>query len=104
MSRRLTVAGSERVSPRTLRIHFESPDLAGFASPSPDDHLALFFSTPDGRELKRHYTPRAFDSARRRLSIDFFLHEGGVGSDWARDARPGDRLTIGGPKASRRER
>ena len=48
----------------------------------------------------RDYTPRAFDAVRRALTIDFVLHDAGPASDWARRAKPGDPLEIGGPRGS----
>ncbi|MEA0983788.1 siderophore-interacting protein, partial [Salmonella enterica] len=37
----------------------------------------------------------------RELALDFFIHDGGVASRWAMEAREGDTLTIGGPRGSR---
>lgn len=45
------------------------------------------------------YTP-LYDEARRELALDFFIHDGGVASRWAMEAREGDTLTIGGPRGS----
>ncbi|HSC86238.1 MAG TPA: siderophore-interacting protein, partial [Polyangiaceae bacterium] len=86
VSRRVTVSSVEPLTPRVLRIDFESPELEGFHSPAADDHIAIFFPSdeaPDG-ESKRHYTPRAFAPGVRRLTIDFVLHQAGPASDWAR--------------------
>lgn len=98
--RQLTVQRVESLTPRMLRLTLAGEELAGFVSPSPDDHIKVFFSTPDGSEAKRDYTPRSFNVAARTLNIDFALHEGGVGSEWARQARPGDQVQIGGPRGS----
>ncbi len=85
-----------------LRITFSSPDLADFSSPSPDDHIELFLPDPanPGQQVMRDYTPRAFDAARKILTLDFALHDAGPATAWALAAQPGDRLAIGGPKGS----
>lgn len=100
VGREVIVAEVESVSPRMLRLHFESPELEGFHSPAADDHIAIFPLSPEGEEVKRHYTPRAFDPARRRLTVDFALHEAGPATHWAERARVGDALSIGGPRSS----
>lgn len=116
--RRLRVTSNDRITPRMARIVVEGDDLEGFESPGFDDHIRLFFPPagatsvpqpdesgpsivwPGEKPLTRDYTPRAFDAARRRLTLDFVLHAGGLASDWAEAARPGDELCIGGPKGS----
>jgi NADPH-dependent ferric siderophore reductase len=115
--RRLTVLRTERLTPQMVRVHFASPDLAGFAAPGFDDHARLFFPVPGqdlpvpergGRGLvwpdpapaARDYTPRTFDTVAGVLAIDFVLHSHGVASDWAAAARPGDSVGMGGPRGS----
>lgn len=100
--RRLTVARREALTPGMLRIEFASPDLADFDSRSPDDHIKLFVpdaSSPQG-VVMRDYTPRAFDAARQTLTIDFALHDAGPATLWAKGAKPGDAIEIGGPRGS----
>lgn len=101
------------------RIEFGGEALAGFTSPGTDDHIKVFFPdaktgefhlpeiTEDGvvwkegvRPVARDYTPLAFDSDNQRLTLDFYRHDAGVASDWATQAKPGDRLAIGGPRGS----
>ena len=48
----------------------------------------------------RDYTPRAFDMAKKILTIDFALHDAGAATAWALGAKPGDPLEIGGPRGS----
>lgn len=98
--RTLTVRDSARITPAMLRILFEGPDLADFTSLAPDDHVKLFFATPDGGTEARDYTPRRFDPAAGTLAIDFAMHEAGPATRWALTARPGDMLTVGGPRGS----
>ena len=90
------------LTPKTRRIVFVSPELADFVSLGADDHIKVFAPDPASPQgvAMRDYTPRAFDIAGRALTIDFVLHEAGPASDWAREARPGDTLDIGGPRGS----
>jgi NADPH-dependent ferric siderophore reductase len=101
--RQLTVSSVESLTPRMRRIHFTSPELSDFRSPSPDDHIKLFFPVPGGQAgepVMRDFTPRAFDNARKTLAIDFALHGSGPATEWAAGARAGQTLEIGGPKGS----
>lgn len=99
--RRITVAAKEQLTPHMLRIRFESPDLVGFESAAPDDHVKLFVPADHpGEPAMRDYTPRAFDAARGLLTIDFALHDAGPATRWALAARPGDSVGIGGPRGS----
>ena len=100
--RLLTAANVIRLTPKMVRVDFTSPELEGVVSAAPDDHIKLFLpdpKAPDGRCM-RDYTPRAFDAARGVLTIDFALHESGPATDWARAAKVGDTLEIGGPRGS----
>ena len=100
--RRLTVERVTALSPKMRRIDFVSPELTDFESLSPDDHIKLFVpdaSEPRG-EAMRDYTPRAFDAALGRLTIDFALHQAGPATAWALAAKPSDAIDIGGPRGS----
>lgn len=116
--RDLTVKSKATVAGCFYRIVFTSPDLAGFSSQGFDDHVKVFFPpaggdfarpsvTDDGivwgegaRPVSRDYTPLAFDAALNELTLDFYIHDGGVASQWAENAAPGDTLLIGGPRGS----
>lgn len=115
--RNLTVLSSERITGCFQRLVFGGDDLTGFVSAGFDDHIKVFFPQPgssfapptitadgivwenDIRPASRDYTPM-FDAERNELTLDFYLHQSGVASDWASQARPGDRLTVGGPRGS----
>ncbi|NNC05370.1 siderophore-interacting protein [Corallococcus exiguus] len=97
--RSLVVSGVESVTPRMRRIHFASPDLADFNSPSPDDHIKLFFPRA-GEQVMRDFTPRSYDNRGQTLTIDFALHGSGPATEWAAGAKVGSTLEIGGPKGS----
>ena len=102
--RTLVVRRVERITPAMVRIAFAGPELDGFISPAPDDHVKLFVPGPDGALHGRHYTPRGFDAASQELLIDFALHgeaeaQGPV-TRWAQTAVPGASLVLGGPRGS----
>ncbi|HFZ8995719.1 TPA: siderophore-interacting protein [Citrobacter freundii] len=115
--RELTVLRAERISAGFQRIVLGGEALAGFSSQGFDDHTKVFFPQagshfippevteegvvwPEGvRPVSRDYMP-LYDPARHELALDFYIHEGGVASCWALGARPGDKLTIGGPRGS----
>lgn len=102
--RKLTVASVEPLTPRMLRVRFASPDLRDFSSGAPDDHIKLFFPEPGAPEgakpPARDFTPRAFDPAAGTLTVDFALHADGPSMRWARAAKAGTTLEIGGPRGS----
>ena len=99
--RTLTVSSIEYVTPHMLRFGLTSPDLHDFVSASHDDHIKLLFPN-DGEDgaatCMRDFTPRRFDGSN--LFVDFALHEAGPAMRWAKSARIGDLLQIGGPKGS----
>ena len=116
--RQLTVKSVQRVTPHLLRVVLTGDELEGFHSPGFDDHAKLFFPDPatgrltlptmgpegpvwpEGRPTMRDYTPRRHDAAAKTLEIDFALHEAGPATQWAENAKPGDRIGVGGPRGS----
>lgn len=115
--RELTVLRTERIGAGFQRIVLGGEALEGFSSRGFDDHTKVFFPAPGSafvppvvteegiewgdavRPPSRDYTP-LYDEARHELSLDFFIHDGGVASSWALQAKAGDTLTIGGPRGS----
>jgi NADPH-dependent ferric siderophore reductase len=98
--RAVQVRAVEPLSPGFVSITFAGDDLADFQSHSFDDHVKFVFTGAAGEELKRDYTPRRFDAARRELVIEFVLHGHGEASEWARRAASGAEAIIAGPKSS----
>lgn len=45
----------------------------------------------------RHYTPSFFDAGNGVCEVLFYLHQMGVGSDWAEQLKPGDLYKMLGP-------
>jgi NADPH-dependent ferric siderophore reductase len=114
--RLLTVQRVEQLTPKMTRVALGG-DLEGFHSGAYDDHVKVFFPLPgrmaptlpepgpDGtvpqgveRSPGRDYTPRRYDS--NEMVIDFALHDAGPATAWARQAKPGQQLSIGGPRGS----
>ncbi len=110
---------AERFTPHMARIVLGGDELEGFVSAGFDDHMKLIFPAPgetrpvlpetgpdglvfpDGkRPPMRDYTPRRWNPDARTLEVHFALHEGGPATEWAKRARPGDLLGIGGPRGS----
>lgn len=115
--RELTVLRVERIGEAFQRIVLGGEALEGFSSRGFDDHTKLFFPptgtslvpptmTDEGivwadgvRPQARDYTP-LYDAERHELAYDFFIHDGGIASQWALAAKVGDPLIIGGPRGS----
>lgn len=95
--RHLAVADRRQLTPNMVRITLAGPELDGFASPGPSDHVKVFFPDPatgtvtapelsadglrrptDGLIVSRDYTPCAFrpgtDGTPSELDIDFVVH------------------------------
>jgi NADPH-dependent ferric siderophore reductase len=118
--RLLEVVRTASLGPRMRRITLGGPELEGFVSLAPEDHVKVFFPRPGEakpivpsfgpmgivlpklgpKPAGRDYTPLRFDATARELDIDFFLHGDGVGASWASRAIAGDVLGIAGPRGS----
>ncbi|MDZ4372031.1 MAG: siderophore-interacting protein, partial [Phenylobacterium sp.] len=115
--RTLTVASVQDLTPAYRRIVLEGADLEGFVSLGFDDHVKIFPVAegqapvmptlgPEGpvfpapRPVARDYTPRAYDAAARRLTLDFITGHGGPATEWAMAAKVGSVLGVGGPRGS----
>jgi NADPH-dependent ferric siderophore reductase len=98
--RDLEVVDVHDLSPGFVAVTFGGEALADFVSLSFDDHVKLILDAGAGEPVRRDYTPRRFSASERRLTIEFALHGDGHASTWARGARVGQRVLIGGPKGS----
>ncbi|HEY9311464.1 siderophore-interacting protein [Williamsia sp.] len=129
--RELEVARIADVTPGMRRVTLTGTQLATFTSANGlaqppfrsegfDDDIRLIFPYPgktepvlpmqadghldwpdDPRALSRVYTIRRWDAAAHELEVDFVKHGTGLATTWAYSARPGDRLHVAGPAASR---
>jgi NADPH-dependent ferric siderophore reductase len=107
------------MTPGMLRLTFAGlQDLPGTGIG--DEYLRLFFPNketgrlhlpvidadgrwtyPDGGQKAvccSTYTVRKHRPEQGEIDVDFVVHEGGVASDWAQRAQPGDRITINKPR------
>ncbi|ASO21867.1 NADPH-dependent ferric siderophore reductase [Actinoalloteichus hoggarensis] len=126
--RHVHVTDVRRITPRLVRVTFGGDDLADLGPVEPDQQVKLYFPRPgqtaprlpasgadgdfvrwyqeftaipgDEQPWQRSYTLRAHHPERRRVDVDFVLHEhAGPATRWARSARPGDALAMFGPSA-----
>jgi NADPH-dependent ferric siderophore reductase len=113
---RVPVVRVARLTPRMTRVTVGGPDLADFAYAGTDQNVMLYFYPDDVelpepltlaavrgmwsqvRPLTRTYTVSRYDRAACEIDFDFVLHsDAGPASDWAKRAKPGDRLIFVGP-------
>lgn len=95
-----TVLSVQNVTPMIRRIVFGGSDLTRFATPvgALGPYLKFRLSAPHGRICVRTYSIRRLDEDRGELHVDIVLHGGdSLGSTFATNARPGDKLALGGP-------
>ncbi|MDR1888578.1 MAG: siderophore-interacting protein [Zoogloeaceae bacterium] len=91
------------ITPRMRRLVLGGPEIAAWLGNNEDARVpaSCVKVTPEGRST-RVYTIRRIDEAEATLHIDFALHgngeDSGTVSDWARFAKPGDRVDIHGPR------
>jgi NADPH-dependent ferric siderophore reductase len=112
----MSVRRVEHVSPRLVRVTFAGPDLEGLTVEQPAASVRLLLPTPGSAELIvpnwtgneflmpggrrpaiRTFTPRRLDPETHELDLDIVIHSGGVASEWAEAAEPGDPAAISGP-------
>lgn len=121
--RTLTVASITDITPNYRRFVFTGDDLEEdfpYVHFACADHVKVFFPdpetgevalpTPGGIGLKapegeaqpiaRDYTPRAFDAQRGELVLEIISHDAGPAGLWGKNAKVGDTLVIGGPRAN----
>ncbi|MGK9063745.1 siderophore-interacting protein [Stutzerimonas chloritidismutans] len=98
--REVRVSRVEPLDDAFMSITFHGEDLADFLSASFDDHIKFIFEDGDGNPVRRDYTPRRFEQAKRELTIEFALHGDGAASTWAKRAAIGLPALIGGPRGS----
>ncbi|ANY09130.1 siderophore-interacting protein [Pseudonocardia sp. HH130630-07] len=94
------VTAVTRVSPSLVRVTVAGPELAGFEPHGvPDEGCVFNFPEPGSGgepvpDAGRWYTVRRFDPVAAEMDVEIVLHPGGIGGEWARAARVGDRLRL----------
>jgi NADPH-dependent ferric siderophore reductase len=94
---RLTVTRSGAVTPNMQRLVLTAPELAGFEY-RPGQDVMLLVDRDGGRPVRRRYTIRELDHARRLLTLDIVRHGEGPGERWVRAAVPGSTVEGIGPR------
>ena len=120
----VTVKSVERLTPKSVRVTFGGPELAGFTNNGPATHLKVMFARPGESKIdipewgpegpilregqsyppSRTYTPRFWRPEVPELVVDFMLHGEGLASTWAQTVKAGDESAVsaaaGGPTPS----
>lgn len=113
--REAVVRNAHNITPAMRRVILACGDTAHFQSgglhvsvliPPPEREPVWPGVGPDNRVIwpsgadelvRRIYTIRSIDPVRKELAIDVVLHDSSPGSNWARNAGPGDRIGLLGP-------
>jgi NADPH-dependent ferric siderophore reductase len=93
----LEVVDSVPISRGMQRLVLTAPELAGLRY-QPGQDMMLMVAVDGDRPVRRRYTIRALDHARRLLTLDVVRHAGGPGERWVAAARLGDRIEGIGPR------
>lgn len=95
--RTLQVIASRYITPNMLRLTLGGAEIATFPGDQESAYIKLIFPGEDGvKDLMRTYTVR--HQRADELDVDFVIHgDGGPASNWAKRARPGDDIRVGGP-------
>lgn len=120
MFHKATVLARQTLSPGMVRLTFGGEGLSAFKTTGiGDEYLRLFFPNqetgrlhlpeisedgrwtyPDGQDAIKcsTYTVRRHRQDTGEVEIDFVVHDGGLASEWAQQAAPGDTITINNPR------
>jgi NADPH-dependent ferric siderophore reductase len=93
----LEVVATSQLTPHMQRLELTALELDGFTY-LPGQDIMLLVAAEGTRPVRRRYTIRRFDPARRLLTLDVVLHGDGPGERWVRAAKPGDRIEGIGPR------
>lgn len=95
--RTLQVISSTLVTPNMLRITLGGVEIASFPEAQEGGYIKLIFTAPGSESTRvRTYTVR--QQRADQFDVDFVLHEdAGPASQWAKTAKPGDSIVVGGP-------
>lgn len=119
--RMLEVLKTEWLTPYIKSITLTGENLDDFISESFEDHVKLYFPpsgkikpslpqlNPNGSldtsgmkdgTIVRDFTPRRFNTLKKEVEFQFFIHHDRPASTWAVQAQPGDFIGMSGPKKS----
>jgi NADPH-dependent ferric siderophore reductase len=93
----LEVTSTQQLTRHMQRLELTAAELDGFTY-APGQDVMLLVAAEGNRPVRRRYTIRYLDQARRLLTLDVVLHGDGPGERWVRAARPGNRIEGIGPR------
>lgn len=96
----LFLAESKVVSNEKLSPHFQFLTIKGKKFKKADWIPGQKIQVRLGDELMRSYTPSSWDKENGVVQTLVYMHGKGPGALWARDAKPGAKATILGPRGS----
>ncbi len=101
---RVTVTGTERLTPNMRRMTFEGEALKTLSVPLPAQWLKVILPGVEGKAgANRAYTIRRFYQGWGAMEVDFVLHgDIGPASAWAERAEVGDVVHLGSPRGGHR--
>jgi NADPH-dependent ferric siderophore reductase len=115
---RAEVLTKSQLTPSMIRVELGGGEMGQFQSSGfADEWVRLVFPAENGRVIMpqlvddrwqmpadqprsrlRPYTVRQWNEEAASITVDFVVHEGGLASDWAANARPGDEIGITSPQ------
>jgi NADPH-dependent ferric siderophore reductase len=114
--RPVTVAGTQQLSPRLMRVTLTGSELQGLVIEQPASSVRVLLPSPGEAELViprwngnefllsggrrpaiRTFTPGRVDDLAQKLDIDVVIHGRGVASAWAESAVGGEPAAVSGP-------
>jgi hypothetical protein len=88
---RFEVVRNDLITPAMQQVVLTAPELADFAY-RPGQDVMLMVDVDGDRPVRRRYTIRDVDPARRLLTLGIVRHADGPGERWVRTARPGEQV------------
>ncbi|WP_289031260.1 siderophore-interacting protein [uncultured Paraglaciecola sp.] len=81
-----------------IKLFFKQPHQAELVLPQRDENDKIVWPEADKKPLARTYSIADFDAENHTITVDFVLHRDyGIASEFAKLAKPGDRLGFAGP-------
>lgn len=93
----LEVVAVRDLTPRMRRVVVTAPGIEGFEY-QPGQSMILRLTGPGIDPVRREYTIRGLDRARREMALDFVMHGTTPGPEWALNVTPGTRVDSRGPR------
>ena len=107
--RRATVISTAEIAPHLRRLVVGSDEFYDFPADQVGTYVKVLLPHYGQNDVeidlkaanpapKRSYTIRAIDTINHTITLDFVVNQHrGIATDWAKQAKPGDKLAIAGP-------